>query len=77
MLGDLSRARLLLKSAMQSNPKNPDIWVSAARVEELDGKLNEARDILKRGVSSCSLSEDLWVEYSRIEKFSNAKNIII
>jgi pre-mRNA-processing factor 6 len=43
MLGDLTRARLLLKSAVQSNPKNPDIWMSAARVEELDGKLNEAR----------------------------------
>lgn len=33
MLGDISKARLLLKSAMLSNPKNPDIWVSAARVE--------------------------------------------
>jgi pre-mRNA-processing factor 6 len=43
MIGDISRARLLLKSAVQSNPKNADIWISAARVEELDGKLNEAR----------------------------------
>jgi pre-mRNA-processing factor 6 len=43
MIGDMSKARLLLKSAMNSNPKNPDIWISAARVEELDGKLNEAR----------------------------------
>ncbi len=33
MIGDVSKARLLLKSAMLSNPKNPDIWVSAARVE--------------------------------------------
>jgi pre-mRNA-processing factor 6 len=43
MIGDVAKARLLLKSAMLSNPKNPDIWISAARVEELDGKLNEAR----------------------------------
>jgi len=32
ILGDVPKARLLLKSAMQSNPKNPDIWISAARV---------------------------------------------
>lgn len=40
MIGDAPKARLLLKSAMQSNPRNPDIWISAARVEELDGKIN-------------------------------------
>ena len=33
MIGDVAKARLLLKSAMLSNPKNPDIWISAARVE--------------------------------------------
>ena len=39
MLGDIKRARMLHKAALASNPKNPDIWLSAARVEELDGKL--------------------------------------
>jgi pre-mRNA-processing factor 6 len=43
MIADISRARLLLKSALMSNPKNTDLWVSAARVEEMDGKMNEAR----------------------------------
>jgi hypothetical protein len=32
MIGDVNKARLLLKSAMQSNPKNPDVWISAARI---------------------------------------------
>jgi hypothetical protein len=32
LLGDTKKARLLLKSALISNPKNPDIWLSAARV---------------------------------------------
>lgn len=32
LLGDTKKARLLLKSALQSNPRNPDIWLSAARV---------------------------------------------
>ncbi len=69
MIGDISRARLLLKSALLSNPKHPDIWISAARVEEMDGKLNEARELLKKGVANCPLSEDIWIEYSRVEKF--------
>ena len=32
MIGDIKRARLLHKSALNSNPKNPDIWLSAARI---------------------------------------------
>ena len=38
-LGDVKRARVLLKSALNSNSNNADIWVSAARVEEIDGKI--------------------------------------
>ena len=40
MIGDIGRARLLLRSATMANPNNQDVWISAARVEELDGKLN-------------------------------------
>jgi hypothetical protein len=32
LLGDIKRARLLHKAALISNPKNPDIWLSAARI---------------------------------------------
>jgi hypothetical protein len=32
MLGDIKRARILHKAALASNPKNPDIWLSAARI---------------------------------------------
>lgn len=52
-IGDLKRARLLHKSALISNPKNPDLWLSASRIEELDGRLQDARDLLRKGISSC------------------------
>lgn len=42
-LGDVKKARTLLKAALLSNPKNSDIWLSAARVEELDGKIKDCR----------------------------------
>jgi len=32
MLGDIKRARMLHKAALKSNPKNADIWLSAARI---------------------------------------------
>jgi hypothetical protein len=39
MIGDIKRARLLHKAALKSNPRNTDIWLSSARIEEIDGKL--------------------------------------
>lgn len=45
-IGDFKKARLLLKSVIQTDPKNSFGWIAAARVEELDGKLPAARSIL-------------------------------
>jgi pre-mRNA-processing factor 6 len=42
-ISDLKKARVLMKSIINSDPKNPKGWVAAARVEELDGKLAIAR----------------------------------
>jgi pre-mRNA-processing factor 6 len=60
-IGDVKKARLLLKSAMLSNPKNPDIWISAARIEELDGKIAECREILRKAIEHCPMNEDIWI----------------
>ena len=43
---DFKKVRSIMKSVINSNPKNPDGWIAAARIEELDGKLKEARNIL-------------------------------
>ena len=61
MLGDIKRARLLHKSALNSNPRNPDIWLSAARIEELDGKMTECRAILRKALEYVPNSEDVWI----------------
>lgn len=61
MLGDIKRARLLHKAALASNPKNVDVWLSAARIEEIDGKLQECRNILHKALEHCPLSEDIWI----------------
>ena len=33
---------------MTSNLKNPDIWLPAARVEELDGKIKDCREVMRK-----------------------------
>lgn len=39
MIGDIKRARILHKAALVSNPRNADVWLSAARIQEIDGKI--------------------------------------
>ena len=42
-ISDIKKARLLLKSVTQSNPKHPPGWIAAARLEEVAGKIQAAR----------------------------------
>jgi len=36
-IGDIKKARMLLKSVINTNPKHAPGWVAAARLEELAG----------------------------------------
>lgn len=38
-ISDIKKARLLLKSVIQTNPKHAPGWIAAARLEEVAGKL--------------------------------------
>ena len=75
-IGDYKKARTLLKSVINTNPKNPAGWIAAARVEELDGKLLTARNILAQGLQNCPESEDLWLEAVRLESPEKSKALL-
>ena len=75
-IGDWKKTRLLLKSAIESNPKHGPCWIAAARVEELDGKLQAARSFIAQGLTHCQDSEDLWLEAARLEPPEKAKSIL-
>ena len=49
-IGDIKKARLLLKSVTTTNPKHGPGWIAAARVEEFAGKILQARKIIKQVV---------------------------
>jgi pre-mRNA-processing factor 6 len=64
-VGDIKKARLLLRSVTTTNPKHGPGWIAAARVEEFAGKIVAARAVMKQGCETCPESEDVWLEVSR------------
>jgi hypothetical protein len=48
-ISDIKKARLLLKSVIQTNPKHAPGWIAAARLEEVAGKLQVGGQARGRG----------------------------
>ncbi|KAJ2512831.1 U4/U6 x U5 tri-snRNP complex subunit Prp1 [Coemansia sp. RSA 1939] len=80
-IGDISRARMLLKSVTKTNPKHAPGWIAAARLEEIANKMSKARGIIAEGCENCSQSEDVWLEAARLNKdlkdSRNASRVIL
>jgi len=66
MYSDVKKARLLLKSVRETNPKHPPAWIASARLEEVTGKLQAARNVIMKGCEECPKSEDVWLEAARL-----------
>lgn len=75
-IGDIKKARMLLKSVINTNPRHAPGWVAAARLEEVAGKLTEARQLLQKGCEMCPQSEDIWLETARLQTPDNAKAVL-
>lgn len=66
LASDVKKARLLLKSVRETNPKHPPAWIASARLEEVTGKIQAARNLIMRGCEECPKSEDVWLEGARL-----------
>ncbi|KAI9136827.1 PRP1 splicing factor, N-terminal-domain-containing protein [Paraphysoderma sedebokerense] len=75
-IGDIKKARLLLKSVTTTNPKHAPGWIAAARLEEISGKMVQARQVIAKGCEECPKSEDVWLEAARLNTVENAKIIL-
>ncbi|CAB9519086.1 mRNA-processing factor 6 [Seminavis robusta] len=75
-VSDINKARLLLKSVRDTNPKHAPGWIASARVEEAAGKILQARKIIQEGCNVCSDSEDVWLEAARLHPQEVAKSIL-
>jgi pre-mRNA-processing factor 6 len=76
-VGDIQKARLLLKSVRDTNPKHGPGWIASARVEEAAGKLLKARKLIQEGCQICGNDqEDVWLEAARLHPTEVAKSIL-
>jgi len=75
-VGDINKARLLLKSVRDTNPKHGPGWIAAARVEEAAGKSIQARKLIQEGCEACPQDEDVWLEAARLHHLDMAKAIL-
>lgn len=75
-ISDIKKARLLLKSVINTNPKHAPGWIAAARLEEVAGRLAQARELIMKGCELCPGAEDVWLEAARLQTPENAKAIL-
>ncbi|BFZ21230.1 hypothetical protein BsWGS_24269 [Bradybaena similaris] len=74
-INDVKKARLLLKSVRETNPKHPPAWIASARLEEVTGKVQAARNLIMKGCEECPKSEDVWLEAARLMPGDQAKAV--
>ncbi|BFZ22629.1 hypothetical protein BsWGS_25668 [Bradybaena similaris] len=75
-LNDVRKARLLLKSVRETNPKYPPAWIASASLEEVTGKIQTARNLIMKGCGECPTNEDLWLEAARLMPGDQAKAVV-
>lgn len=75
-ISDIKKARLLLKSVRETNPKHPPAWIASATLEEVTGKLQAARNLIMKGCEECPKSEDLWLEAVRLMPGDEGKMVV-
>ncbi|KAL2190682.1 hypothetical protein L209DRAFT_675304 [Thermothelomyces heterothallicus CBS 203.75] len=74
-IGDIEQFRKMLKSAVDSNPKQAASWIAAARLEIAAGKPGAARTLIAKGCQHCPKSEDIWLENIHLNDNRSAKVI--
>lgn len=75
-ISDVNKARLLLKSVRDTNPKHAPGWIAAARVEEAANKILQARKLIQQGCETCPENEDVWLEAARLHPPDVAKTVL-
>ncbi|CAH1772919.1 unnamed protein product [Owenia fusiformis] len=75
-INDVKKARLLLKSVRETNPKHPPAWIASARLEEVTGKVQASRNLIMKGCEECPKSEDVWLEAARLMPGDQAKAVV-
>uniref|UniRef100_A0A7E4V8M9 Pre-mRNA-processing factor 6 n=1 Tax=Panagrellus redivivus TaxID=6233 RepID=A0A7E4V8M9_PANRE len=75
-INDVKKARQLLKSVRDTNPKHPPAWIASASLESAAGKLQVARNLILEGCDKNPKSEELWLEAVALHPPEEGKRIV-
>ncbi|XP_062520556.1 pre-mRNA-processing factor 6-like isoform X2 [Corticium candelabrum] len=75
-VGDIKKARLLLNSVIQTNPKHGPGWIASARLDEATGRIQAARNTIMKGTEHCPKNEDVWMEAIRLQPPEESKAVV-
>ncbi|CAB3397864.1 unnamed protein product [Caenorhabditis bovis] len=75
-VNDIKKARMLLKSVRETNPRHPPAWIASAGLEEAVGKLQTARNLIMEGCEKNKTSEELWLAAIRMHPPELGKSIV-
>jgi crooked neck len=76
----LSKRRVQYEEQIKENPKNYDIWIDYARLEESGGDADRVRDVYERAIAQIPPSQEkrhwrrytyLWIFYALFEEMDN------
>ncbi|CAI5450958.1 unnamed protein product [Caenorhabditis angaria] len=75
-INDVKKARMLLKSVRETNPRHPPAWIASAGLEEAVGKIQTARNLIMEGCEKNKGSEELWLAAIRMHPPELGKSIV-
>ena len=75
-MGDVNKARLLLKSVRDTNPKHGPGCIAAAHVEEATEKTAHARKLIMEGCKICPDNEDVLLQAARLHPEDQANTVL-
>jgi len=75
-ISDIKKARKLLFSIIETNPKSSQGYISLARLEVATGNILAARKIILSGCQNCSQNSDIWLEAASLHAGESAKSIM-
>ncbi|KAK5153534.1 NineTeen Complex (NTC) component [Oleoguttula sp. CCFEE 6159] len=76
----LSKRRVLYEEQIKENPKNYDVWIDYARLEETSGDVDRVRDVYERAIAQIPPTQEkrhwrryiyLWIFYALWEEMEN------
>uniref|UniRef100_A0A914YJP7 Pre-mRNA splicing factor n=1 Tax=Panagrolaimus superbus TaxID=310955 RepID=A0A914YJP7_9BILA len=75
-INDVKKARQLMKSVRDTNPKHPPAWICSANLEAAAGRHQAARNFILEGCHQNPRSEELWLEAVRLHPPDEGKRIV-